>query len=149
MYYKAVLVEDNLFIMFGAVAEGETINIINKVWVMDVNRWAWVSSVSAVSQQETPSASVTPLPTNDGDTNNTGTIAGAVVGAVAGAVIITCAIFFYMRRRRQKSQNTMEEQIKDNKVIPKGDFPPRNYKDEMAPTIDNNRQSTSMGSREC
>ena len=135
--------------MFGHALEGEKTPMTNTAWVMDVNRWAWVSSVSTVSPQETSETSLPNDDDGDNDTNNAGIISGAVVGAVAGVVVIACAVFFYIRRRRQKSQNRKEEHIKNNKGDPRGDFPPPNYKDEMAPTIDNNRQSTSMGSREC
>ena len=97
--------------MFGGVIDGTALTLLNRTWVMDVDRWAWVDSISAVSPQATPSVSVLPSSTElswDGNdqANSAGTIAGAVVGAVAGVAIIAGAIFFFIRRKRQGTRNT-------------------------------------------
>ncbi|KAI9251854.1 hypothetical protein BDA99DRAFT_563545 [Phascolomyces articulosus] len=120
--HAAVLVKDNLYIMFGGTLEATVFNIVNQIWVLDVNRWAWVSSVSAVAAEPLPAGSdpsltaIGPTPTGGSpdsasDGVSSGTIAGAVVGSVVGVALIAGAAFFFIRRnRRQPEQQEQQQQ---------------------------------------
>ncbi|KAI9252264.1 hypothetical protein BDA99DRAFT_587714 [Phascolomyces articulosus] len=119
--HAAVLVENYLFVMFGNINlldDPWPYNITNRVWAMDVDRWAWVSSVSAITPDPVLSTDDTTPPGNEGGTQddgssgssstNAGTIAGAVVGGVAGVVIIAAIAFFFIRKKRQQSPEKVE-----------------------------------------
>ena len=140
--------------MFGVILEGTSMMTVSKTWVLYVNRWAWVGSISAVSPQATPSVSAIPsgtgLPRDGNDqANHAGTIAGAVVGAVAGVAIIAGAIFFFIRRKRQGTRNTKEDHTMNNeRMLPaEHDAPPP--PGEMRYSIDNHRQSISTSAPMC
>ncbi|GIZ38930.1 hypothetical protein CKM354_000232800 [Cercospora kikuchii] len=57
-----------------------------------------------------PSVTSTPAPDPPGPTNNTGAIAGGVVGGVGGLALIGGAAYFLMRRRKTKKQPMSEIQ---------------------------------------
>ncbi|KAI7856584.1 hypothetical protein BDC45DRAFT_533547 [Circinella umbellata] len=100
--HSAVVAGDYLFVMFGAVNNDNPaaayFSLSSEVRVMDINKWSWVTSVSAL----TPEARSTTAnngrdskdggsqENNTGDTNHsavsTGTIAGIVVGGVADSL---------------------------------------------------------------
>lgn len=132
--------------MFGGTTDGSTMYLTNRTWVLDVDCWAWVSSISAVSPQETSYISLT----GDDNANSAEIIAGAVIGAVAGAAIIACSVFLYIRRKRQNLQKSTEEHIEINReaLLAEDDCPAPNDKNAVGCSIDNNRQSTAVGSRE-
>ncbi|KAI8149005.1 hypothetical protein BJV82DRAFT_590341 [Fennellomyces sp. T-0311] len=103
--HSAVMVGDNLYIMFGVVPPGR---VTNTVRVLNTVTWSWVNSVSGV--QTTDAA---PQPSDTGDTN-AGTIAGAVVGAVAGVALIGALIVFFYHRRRQARKKQEAKAINEH-----------------------------------
>ncbi|KAI9264131.1 hypothetical protein BDA99DRAFT_604584 [Phascolomyces articulosus] len=93
----------------------------NSTWVMDIDRWTWVSSVEAIQPDPLSTSSDTPSQPSgngngsDGSTVSTGTVAGAVVGGVIGSAIIVAILFYIIRRKRHQSQE--KEQIQEEKGI--------------------------------
>ncbi|KAI7853822.1 hypothetical protein BDC45DRAFT_145180 [Circinella umbellata] len=75
----------------------------NEVRIMDVNKWSWVSSISAL----TPEAQ---FPTTGSSSFNTGTIAGAAVGGAAVFALFAGLIAFFLIRRRKKKMLEEEKQ---------------------------------------
>ncbi|KAI9275866.1 hypothetical protein BDA99DRAFT_532812 [Phascolomyces articulosus] len=126
--HSAILIGDNLFIMFGRTTAG----LSNRIWVLDVNRWAWISSITAVMPDSTS--------TTSGVSNKSmspGAIAGAVIGAVGGVAIAGAIVFFFLRRKRnQKSNNKRKFNSNnfgnddDHEILSKIDSPPM-YNDEQ------------------
>ena len=110
----AILAGDYLFVLFGAVnVDNQTLTYIHadKIRVMDVNSWSWVSFVSALSPE-----AITPGTDGNSDgssTVNTGTIVGAVVGGVAGLAIIAGLIAFFLVRKR-RNRKLEEEKHKSS-----------------------------------
>ncbi|KAI9275864.1 hypothetical protein BDA99DRAFT_588904 [Phascolomyces articulosus] len=128
--HSAVLVGDNLYIMFGRVRDQVMANT-NRVWILDIKRWTWVSSVSAVVPQPIllPSDSTGGSKGSSGSNNSTSTIAGAVVGGVVGVSIVTGALIFFLRRKRRSSSRRNQNRSSDDRILTMDDVPP-NYCDE-------------------
>ncbi|KAG2216549.1 hypothetical protein INT45_006333 [Circinella minor] len=121
--------------MFGAVNSDNPatayFSLSNEVRVMDINKWSWVTSVSAL----TPEALSTTA-NNGGDSkdsgsqgNNTdgsnqfavstGTIVGIVVGGVAGlAIIAGLFIFFFIRRRKNRKLEEKDYKYTNDRMPP-------------------------------
>ncbi|KAI7856582.1 hypothetical protein BDC45DRAFT_58916 [Circinella umbellata] len=131
--HSAVLVENNLFILFGRSNDGNLGITANNILVMDVNKWSWISSISAVAPVDRSINGLSPdsPPDSNNSSDNKGAIAGAVVGALAGVSIIAGAIFFFIRRKRnQPSNNEQNEYVSHNNNIPSSSSeepPPLHY----------------------
>ncbi|KAI9275927.1 hypothetical protein BDA99DRAFT_588940 [Phascolomyces articulosus] len=103
--HSTTLAGSYLFIMFGITSnDGITINSTNRVWVMDVNQWAWISEFDGIQPQPIPTE--TPVEPN---TLSGGAIAGIVVGAVLGLAIIAGVIFFLLKRKKRQLQEKREK----------------------------------------
>ena len=135
-----------MFILFGRFNDVNLGIIANNLLVMDVNKWSWISSVSAVAPVDLANEpSSDPTAISNGSSDNKGVIAGAVVGAVAGISIIAGAIFFCIRRRRnQSSNNGKNEYVAHNNNVPSSsseEAPPLQYYNT---DIDNNNVNQPM-----
>ncbi|KAI8137216.1 hypothetical protein BJV82DRAFT_636171 [Fennellomyces sp. T-0311] len=97
--HSAVLVGNNLFIMFGIVPSASS----SDIRVLDTNIWSWISFVTGVESPAEPTpTSPSESSSDSGGSSNAGIIAGAVVGSVAGVAIIGAIVFFLLRKRRQE-----------------------------------------------
>ncbi|KAG2226901.1 hypothetical protein INT45_010180 [Circinella minor] len=121
----AVLAEDYLLVMFGAINWDNKTSIYvysNDVRVLDVNAWTWLTSISALTPVARPS-STSDLEENDDDNTESsvsiGTIVGAVVGGVAGlAIIIGIIAFLLLRRRKNRRLEKEENKISSARMLP-------------------------------
>ncbi|KAI9275863.1 hypothetical protein BDA99DRAFT_601414 [Phascolomyces articulosus] len=136
--HSAVLAGNNLFFMFGRTLNVNFSIVANTLLVFDVNRWSWISSVSALL----PEKKLTVDDSTDGSTrggdNGTvskGTIAGAVVGGVIGVSLIAGVLFFFLRRKRNQLNNNNNNNEKNgcdiaynnNMPYPPSEAPPPQY----------------------
>ena len=85
---KAILVGNNsLFIIFGSNGTSN-----NNLYVLDIESWAWQSSLPAVVDDIGDGGGADPNHPDDpsqSSGSNAGTIAGAVVGSVAGVRFVS------------------------------------------------------------
>ncbi|KAI9275865.1 hypothetical protein BDA99DRAFT_532811 [Phascolomyces articulosus] len=123
--HSSVLVGNNLFILFGRSGDVNMDLTSTRVWVLNVNRWTWVSSVDAVKPQPLKPGNSVGSNDSSGGGSKTGAIAGAVVGVVIGLSIIAAAFFFI--RRRQKSNNENKYKSNNNDTSFMMDVPPNYY----------------------
>ncbi|KAI9251853.1 hypothetical protein BDA99DRAFT_521350 [Phascolomyces articulosus] len=127
--HSAVIVENNLFIIFGYGNTNGGSYSQNNIYVLDLETFEWRSSISAVTPEPQPTETSTSEPTHvDPDAISAGTIAGAVVGAVVGVSVIAGIAFFFLRRKRRQSQEELENQSSGDRMLPaEDDIPPPSY----------------------
>ncbi|KAI9275862.1 hypothetical protein BDA99DRAFT_532808 [Phascolomyces articulosus] len=141
--HSAVLVGDDLFVMFGSFLDATSNKIVsNNILILDVNEWSWVSSVKAVTpiSQSTKDGDDDSSEGDDGTTGNggsnksTGKIAGAVVGSVVGLVTIAGAVLFFIRKQSGRTHHKEDGYISNNNDDEKAhaDDPPQyNYPEKQ------------------